>query len=41
MPLAVRVGQAIDTVGQAGKPKKITGFQTHECPVIIGHKERG
>merc|ERR1711881_156534 len=24
----VRVGMAVDTVGQAGKPKKITGFQT-------------
>ena len=22
----VRVGNAVDTVGQAGKPKKITGF---------------
>jgi 26S proteasome regulatory subunit N1 len=29
MPLNLRVGQAVDVVGQAGKPKKITGFQTH------------
>lgn len=37
---AVRVGNAVDTVGQAGKPRKITGFQTHETPVLIGHGER-
>ncbi len=36
----VRVGQAVDVVGQAGKPKKITGFQTHEAPVLISHGER-
>jgi 26S proteasome regulatory subunit N1 len=36
----VRVGNAIDTVGQAGKPRRITGFQTHETPVLIGHGER-
>jgi len=32
----VRVGVAVDTIGQAGKPKKITGFQTHDTPVLIG-----
>lgn len=32
----VRVGNAVDTVGQAGKPKRITGFQTHDTPVLIG-----
>lgn len=37
MPLNVRVGQAVDVVGQAGKPKKITGFQTHTSPVLIGN----
>merc|ERR1712146_489865 len=26
MPIQVRVGQAVDTVGQAGQPKRITGF---------------
>jgi len=26
LPILVRVGQAIDAVGQAGKPKRITGF---------------
>eukprot|EP00825_Cyclidium_porcatum_P051709 TRINITY_DN9599_c0_g1_i1.p1 TRINITY_DN9599_c0_g1~~TRINITY_DN9599_c0_g1_i1.p1 ORF type:complete len:373 (-),score=65.17 TRINITY_DN9599_c0_g1_i1:211-1329(-) len=36
----VRVGQAIDTVGQAGKAKKITGFQTHTSPVLINFGER-
>lgn len=36
----VRVGQAVDTVGQAGKPKKITGFQTHTSPVVINYGER-
>lgn len=40
MPLNVRVGQAVDVVGQAGKPKKITGFQTHTSPVLIGNGER-
>lgn len=36
----MRVGQAVDTVGAAGKPKKITGFQTHDTPVLISHGER-
>ena len=36
----VRVGNAVDTVGQTGKPKKITGFQTHDTPVLIGQNER-
>jgi 26S proteasome regulatory subunit N1 len=40
MPLNLRVGQAVDVVGQAGKPKKITGFQTHTSPVLIGVGER-
>ncbi len=40
MPLNVRVGQAVDVVGKAGKPKKITGFQTHTSPVLIGNGER-
>jgi 26S proteasome regulatory subunit N1 len=37
---SVRVGNAIDTVGQAGKPRRITGFQTHETPVLLSHGER-
>lgn len=40
MPVEVRVGTAVDTVGQAGRPKTITGFQTHSTPVLIGTKDR-
>uniref|UniRef100_A0A665TWY9 26S proteasome non-ATPase regulatory subunit 2 n=1 Tax=Echeneis naucrates TaxID=173247 RepID=A0A665TWY9_ECHNA len=36
LPVSVRVGQAVDVVGQAGKPKAITGFQTHTTPVLLG-----
>merc|ERR1712037_920838 len=39
-PVTVRVGMAVETVGQAGKPKTITGFQTHTTPVVLGSKER-
>lgn len=39
-PVTARVGQAVETVGQAGKPKTITGFQTHTTPVLISSKER-
>uniref|UniRef100_A0A671XK79 26S proteasome non-ATPase regulatory subunit 2 n=1 Tax=Sparus aurata TaxID=8175 RepID=A0A671XK79_SPAAU len=34
LPVSVRVGQAVDVVGQAGKPKAITGFQTHTTPYL-------
>ena len=37
----VRVGKAVDVVGQAGKPKSITGFQTRDTPVILNTGERG
>lgn len=40
VPVSVRVGQAVDTVGQAGNPRTITGFQTHTTPVLIAAKER-
>jgi len=40
LPVAVRVGSAVDTTGQAGNPKNITGFQTHTTPVLIGYGER-
>uniref|UniRef100_A0A6G1SC44 26S proteasome non-ATPase regulatory subunit 2 n=1 Tax=Aceria tosichella TaxID=561515 RepID=A0A6G1SC44_9ACAR len=40
LPVDVRVGQAVDVVGQAGKPKSITGFQTHTTPVLLGPGER-
>jgi len=39
-PVTVRVGQAVETVGQSGKRKTITGFQTHTTPVLLGTKER-
>jgi 26S proteasome regulatory subunit N1 len=40
LPVLVRVGQAIDVVGMAGKPRTITGFQTHTTPVILAYGER-
>ncbi|PRP87199.1 26S proteasome non-ATPase regulatory subunit 2-like [Planoprotostelium fungivorum] len=40
LPVPVRVGQAVDTIGQAGKPKTITGFQTHTTPVLLGYNDR-
>ena len=40
IPTLVRVGQAVDTTGMAGKPRAITGFQTHTTPVILGYGER-
>jgi 26S proteasome regulatory subunit N1 len=36
----VRVGEAVETVGQAGKPKTISGFQTHTSPVLMGVNDR-
>ncbi|KAG6868638.1 hypothetical protein C0993_012682 [Termitomyces sp. T159_Od127] len=39
-PVTVRVGQAVDVVGQAGKPRTISGFQTHQTPVRVGTTER-
>lgn len=32
--------QAVDVVGQAGKPRTISGFQTHQTPVRLGQTER-
>ena len=40
LPVPVRVGAAVDVVGQAGKPKTITGFQTHTTPVLLSVNER-
>ena len=41
-PIAVqvKVGQAVETVGQAGRPKTITGFQKHNTPVLLAATER-
>jgi hypothetical protein len=36
----VRVGTAVDTVAQAGRPKTVTGFQTHTTPVLLSVGER-
>ncbi|OBA19060.1 26S proteasome regulatory complex, non-ATPase subcomplex, Rpn1 subunit [Metschnikowia bicuspidata var. bicuspidata NRRL YB-4993] len=36
----VRVGQAVDVVGQAGKPKTITGWVTQATPVMLNYGER-
>jgi len=38
--ISVRVGSRVDTVGQAGKPKTITGFQTHKTPVLLATTDR-
>src|SRR5690606_1448299 len=40
LPVSVRVGQGVDTVGQAGNPRTITGFQTHTTPVLLGFGDR-
>jgi 26S proteasome regulatory subunit N1 len=40
LPVTVRVGQAVDVVGQAGKPRTISGFQTHSAPIRLGTTER-
>ena len=32
--------KAVDVVGQAGRPKTITGFQTHSTPVLLAYTER-
>lgn len=40
LPVSVRVGQAVDIVGQAGRPKTITGFQTHTTPVLLSVGDR-
>ena len=38
--IGVSMLQAVDVVGQAGKPKTITGFQTHTTPVLLAFGER-
>ena len=37
---AVRVGDAVNTVGLAGQPKTITGFQTNDSPVLMEYQQR-
>ncbi|KAK9469831.1 armadillo-type protein [Lipomyces arxii] len=36
----VRVGQAVETVGLAGRPKTITGWVTNSTPVLLGYGDR-
>ena len=36
----VLVGTAVDTIGQSGNPRTITGFQVQNAPVILSHGER-
>merc|ERR1719461_2449622 len=36
----VRVGKALDVVAQAGKRKRITGFQQHDTPVLLSYGQR-
>eukprot|EP01064_Diplonema_japonicum_P035304 TRINITY_DN760_c6_g1_i1.p1 TRINITY_DN760_c6_g1~~TRINITY_DN760_c6_g1_i1.p1 ORF type:complete len:928 (+),score=314.48 TRINITY_DN760_c6_g1_i1:60-2843(+) len=38
--VSCRVGSAVDTVAQAGKPARITGFQTHDTPVLLQYNDR-
>ena len=40
LPVQVRVGSAIDVVGQAGRPRAITGFQTLDTPVVLAAGQR-
>ncbi|KAF8217544.1 hypothetical protein K438DRAFT_3269 [Mycena galopus ATCC 62051] len=40
IPVTVRVGQVLDVVGQAGKLRAISGFQTHQTPVRLATTER-
>ncbi|KAK1262268.1 26S proteasome non-ATPase regulatory subunit 2 1B [Acorus gramineus] len=36
----VRVGKAVDVVGQAGQPRTITGFKTYTTPMILAAGDR-
>jgi len=38
--IPVRVGQAVDVIGKAGNPKTITGFQTHNTPVLLSSGDK-
>ena len=38
--MSCRVGAYVDTVAQAGKPARITGFQTHDTPVLLQQGDR-
>ncbi|KAG4170297.1 hypothetical protein ERO13_A12G139150v2, partial [Gossypium hirsutum] len=36
----VRVGKAVDVVGQVGRPKTITSFQTYSTPILLATSEK-
>eukprot|EP00697_Spironema_sp_BW2_P017140 gnl/Spiro4/8705_TR4554_c0_g1_i1.p1 gnl/Spiro4/8705_TR4554_c0_g1~~gnl/Spiro4/8705_TR4554_c0_g1_i1.p1 ORF type:complete len:891 (+),score=267.11 gnl/Spiro4/8705_TR4554_c0_g1_i1:27-2675(+) len=36
----MRVGDAVDTAGQLGRPKTLTGAQTHTTPVSLSYTDR-
>merc|ERR1719277_421642 len=40
LKVPVRVGQAVDITGLAGRPKAITGFQTRTTPVLLNYSDR-
>uniref|UniRef100_A0A453CEE6 26S proteasome non-ATPase regulatory subunit RPN1 C-terminal domain-containing protein n=3 Tax=Aegilops tauschii subsp. strangulata TaxID=200361 RepID=A0A453CEE6_AEGTS len=40
LPVPVRVGQAVDVVGQPGQPRTISGFRTHKTPIVLAAGER-
>mmetsp|Transcript_23303 Transcript_23303/g.42134 ORF Transcript_23303/g.42134 Transcript_23303/m.42134 type:complete len:888 (-) Transcript_23303:94-2757(-) len=40
LKVPVRVGQAVDVTGLAGRPKAITGFQTRTTPVLLNFQDR-
>ncbi|KAH3673075.1 hypothetical protein WICMUC_003908 [Wickerhamomyces mucosus] len=40
LPVTVRIGKAVDVVGQAGNPKTITGWVTQTTPVLLGYGEK-
>ncbi|KAL0218515.1 hypothetical protein P9112_004168 [Eukaryota sp. TZLM1-RC] len=39
--ISTRVGRAVDTSAMPGKPLRVTGFQTHETPVVVSRGDRG
>lgn len=40
LPVSVRVGQAVDTIGKVGNPKCIAGGHVHTTPVLMSVGER-
>ncbi|KAH9614732.1 hypothetical protein KSS87_001756 [Heliosperma pusillum] len=40
LSVPVRVGQSVDVVGRAGRPRTVTGCQTHSTPVLLSNGDR-